>query len=331
MKVAFVSQPEYFRFCYEKDLDTLWEVREFPFHFGMDEAGLDSLIAYAPEVTFFFRGEFVPQAVLKKLSGIKIAISSEPFPRDLNGRIEYTLDSVKRYLDFRSRIRRLPYDYVFHYDVASLDYMAKDGIHCSGAFPFPVATNTYRPNTGMPNAWDIFFIGRSTEHRERFFGPLKHHRQFLHICHGIFGPPLIKYIQKAKINLNVHAEDEISWEPRMQMLLAAGAFVISEPITPNNILRPGLDYVEARTPAEMYQLTEYYLAHDAEREAIAASGRNRVAEYLAAQTSFPKLMDAIQRGDYPRFEAGAPRRVINVLDATLKQLSRLAAIFRSWS
>lgn len=329
MKVAFVSQPEYFRFCYEKDLDTLWEVREFPFHFGMDEAGLDSLIAYAPEVTFFFRGEFVPQAVLKKLSGIKIAISSEPFPRDLNGRIEYTLDSVKRYLDFRSRIRRLPYDYVFHYDVASLDYMAKDGIHCSGAFPFPVATNTYRPNTGMPNAWDIFFIGRSTEHRERFFGPLKHHRQFLHICHGIFGPPLIDYIQKAKVNLNVHAEDEISWEPRMQMLLAAGAFVISEPITPNAILRPGIDYIEARTPAEMYALADYYLARDAEREAIAESGRNRVTECLAAKTNFPGLIEAIRRGDYQRFKVGSPRVAINAMDTALKQISRIAAVFRS--
>ena len=329
MKIAFVSQPEYFRFCYESDLNSDHEVREFPFHFGMTETDLDELVAFQPEAVFFFRGEFVPQSVLKKLTGCKIAISSEPFPRYLNGKLEYTLDSVKRYLDFRKRIRNLSYDYVFHYDAASLDYMGKDGLHLSGSFPFPVATDTYYPDNRIEPEWDIFFIGRSTPHRERFFGPLKHHKSFLHICHGIFGPPLVKYIHQAKVNLNVHAENEVSWEPRMQMLLAAGAFVISEPITPNPVLRPGVDYIEARTPAEMFELTDYYLTHDEERQAIAQSGRERVLQCLAAKLTFIKLIKEIELGNYPKFTTRQPRILINLIEDTLIQLSRISKALRS--
>lgn len=328
MKIAFVSQPEYFRFCYERDLNLDHDVREFPFNFGLDEAGLNGLVEYQPEVIFFFRGEFVPEAVLAKLTGVKIAISSEPFPRHLEDKFEYTIDSVKRYLDFRARMRNLTFDYVFHYDASALDFMAKDGFYFSGAFPFPVATETYLPAPYLKPEWDLFFIGRSTQHRERFFGPLKHHFAFLHICHGVYGSPLVEYIQKAKINLNVHAEDEISWEPRMQMLLSAGAFVISQPITPNSILRPGIDYVEARTPEEMYSLTEYFLKHDAEREAIARSGRQRVVEHLSARKNFAQLIADVQRGDYPRYKTGSPRKLINGIDALLKLFSRIVPAFR---
>jgi len=312
MKIAFVSQPEYFRFCYEQDLSADNEVREFPFHFGMKEEELADLIAFDADVNFFFRGEFFPSTLLPRLRGTKIALSSEPFPRNLGNKLEYTRDSIKRYLDFRSRIRTQQFDYVFHYDEASLEFMARDGLHLSGAFAFPVATDTYVDRQLEPK-WDMFFIGRSTAHRERFFGPLKHHFKFLHICHGVFGPPLIEYMAQAKINLNVHAEAEISWEPRMQMLLATGAFVISEPITPNRYLRPGVDYVEATSPSDMYEKVAYYLEHDDERRRIASSGKARIQEILSAKYNFQQLIVDLHQGKYPRFKTSESSRGVTAL------------------
>lgn len=312
MKIAFVSQPEYFRFCYEQDLSADNEVREFPFHFGMKEEELADLVAFDADVNFFFRGEFFPPTLLTRLRGTKIALSSEPFPRTLGNKLEYTRDSIKRYLDFRARIRTQQFDYVFHYDEASLEFMARDGLHLSGAFAFPVATDTYVDRQLEPK-WDMFFIGRSTAHRERFFGPLKHHFQFLHICHGVFGPPLIEYMAQAKINLNVHAEAEISWEPRMQMLLATGAFVISEPITPNRYLRPGVDYVEATSPSEMYEKVAYYLEHDDERQRIASSGKARIQEILSAKYNFQQLIVDLHQGKYPRFKTSKSARGVTAL------------------
>lgn len=320
MKIAFVSQPEYFRFCYEQDLNDQpgFEFREFPFHFGMGESDFESLMQYKPDLTFFFRGEFANREVIRKLSGTKVAISSEPFPREINGKIEYTQDSLRRYLSFRSLIRELPYDYVFHYDESSIAYLSKDGLQLSGAFPFPVAIDSYTPATNSSFEWDLFFIGRSTDHRERFFGPLKHNFDFLHICHGIFGPPLVEYINKSKINLNVHAENEISWEPRLQMLLATGAFVISEPITPNNILRPGVDYIEARSPSEMLELTKYYLEHESERKLIAESGRARVAERLSARNNFMAIISGINEERFPKYYVGKALPLLNWIENYIK-------------
>ncbi len=317
MKIAFIGQPEYFRFCYEGDLSGDHEVREFPFTFGMQAEELEPLARFDADVNFFFRGEFFPAVVLKKLRGLKIALSSEPFPRRLNGELVSTRDSWGRYFDFRARMRNQPFDYVFHYDAASLDFMRDDGLELSGSFAFPVATQTY-VDLNTEKKWDMFFIGRSTPHRERHFGPLKHHYHFMHICHGVYGPPLLEYISAAKINLNIHAEDEISWEPRMQMLMAAGAFVISEPITPNPFLRAGEDYVEINSPQELFEKVEYYLRNDEERAKIAASGQARVQELLCAKRNFENLINEIQNGLHPRYTAASPSSRIDAKEKRVR-------------
>lgn len=325
-RIAFISQPEYFRFMYEGDLDEVAEFREFNLASMVESRNFDELIKFSADYNFFFRGEFLNELILGSIAGKKIALSSEPFPRTIGRKLEYTTDSLKRYVDFRARIRNLPFDYVFHYDEASLQFMARDGMHLSGAFPFPVATETYVEHQ-VNQKWDVFFIGRSTPHRESFFGPMKHHFQFLHICHGIFGPPLIEYISQAKICLNVHAESEISWEPRVQMLLAAGAFVISEPITPNQFLRPGIDYVEASSASEMYEKVEYYLAHEDERRSISAAGKARVNNLLNAKRNFQQLIHDLDHGMYPRFSPTKPSPLMDLADYYFRAragLSRLA-------
>src|SRR3990172_4577230 len=237
LKIAFISQPEYFRFMYEHDLDDFADVREFKLTYTMDAGQFSDLLEYGADHNIFFRGEHVPGEVLRELKGVKINLSSEPFPREIDGHIEFTCDSLKRYRAFKE-INNKPFDYVFHYDASSLRYMLKDGLKLSGEFAFPVATSVYK-RADLPKEWNIFFIGRSTDHREQIFGPIKHYYNFLHIAHGIWGADLVKYMNAAQICLNVHAENEISWEPRLQMMLACGAFVISEPVTPNAYLRPG--------------------------------------------------------------------------------------------
>jgi hypothetical protein len=301
IRIAFVSQPEYFRFTYENDLDEFAQVKEFKLTFSLSPEQYADLLAYDADINFFFRGEFVPDEVLRQLHGKKVNLSSEPFPRQIDGRLEYTGDSLNRYIAFRD-IRNKPYDYVFHYDAASLGLMKKDGLSLSGEFVFPVATDVYRPlNTNKE--WDIFFIGRSTQHREEFFGLLKHYYNFLHVAHGVWGEGLVKYLNAARISLNVHAENEISWEPRLQMMLACGAFVISEKITPNSYLRPGVDYVAVANRQEMFDAVTYYLAHEDERNVIAKTGYNRILEKFSSKKIFFELINGLEQGIYPQFKA----------------------------
>lgn len=302
LKIAMISQPEYFRFMYEHELDSFADVFEFKLQIGLLVSDLKPLIEYQADYNFFFRGEYLPDGVLEQMTGVRVALSSEPFPRLVNDRHEYTIDSILRYFFFRSN-RRKPFDYIFHYDAASLPFLKWDQLFVSGQFAFPVATSVYRPRE-RPKTWDLFFIGRSSSHREAYFGFLKHHYDFLHICHGIWGEPLVDYLCAAKICLNVHAENEVSWEPRMQMMLACGAFVISEKITPNSYLRPGIDYVEINSPHELHQAVDYYLQNDAERIRISQSGHKRVLEVLDSKKSFQQLIADLEGKKYSKFTAG---------------------------
>ena len=320
-RIAMVCQPEYFRFMYETDLTDLGEVAEFRTTMEMGSGDYAALLDYDADFNFFCRGEFVPDEVLCQLRGTRIALSSEPFPRRVNGRWELTRDSVGRYLWFRM-IRRKPFDYLYHYDAASLPLLERDGLSPSGAFPFPVATAVYAPRS-LPRRWDVFFIGRSTPHREAYFWPLKHVYEFLHISHGIWGPPLVEYICSSVVSLNVHAEGEVSWEPRLQMLLSCEAFVISEPITPNEFLRPGVDYVAVTSPSEMRDAVDHYLQHADERRAIAKSGRARVLEVLDSRASFARLLAAVEEGTVRPFAPGSPWRVMSGLGRTRSVLARL--------
>lgn len=302
-KLAIVSQPEYFRFSYENELDYFSSFREFKFTYSMTNDGFSELLNYNADYNIFFRGEHIPSEVLQGLSGIKINLSSEPFPRLINGQIEYSKDSLKRYQEFQL-IKEKPYDYVYHYDANSLDYMQNDGLHLSGEFVFPVALNTYKP-IEVGKKWDLFFIGRSTNHREAYFSPLKHNYNFLHIAHGIWGEELVKYICSSEICLNIHAEDEISWEPRIQMLLACGAFVISEPISPNNYLRPGIDYIEVTNNNEIIDLIHYYINNKNEMRIIAKNGLNRVREFFNCRQVYFNLLYGIEQNHFQKFESNS--------------------------
>lgn len=325
-KVAFISQPEYFRFIYEDDLSDVANVLEVPFHYNMKVESFRLLEEFDAEFNFFFRGEYFPEEILQRLRGIKINFSSEPFPRHINGHLEFTRDSYNRYLHFRG-IRYKGFDYVFHYDESSLAFMSRDGLHLSGAFPFPVATERYR-QLELEKTWDIFFIGRSTTHREKHFSHLKHNYNFLHIAHGIWGQQLVDYVNKSSICLNIHAENEISWEPRMQIFLASGAFVISEKITPNPILRPGIHFIEISSPHELHEAVEYYLNNPTERFKIAECGCRHVRDFLDSKKVFKSLLKSIEEGKVDRFSTSSGRALFDFLQLLSEQTRKLKNIFK---
>lgn len=326
IKIAFIGQPEYFRFCYEHDLDDDYQVFEFPYNFDMECEDLRCLVEYDADFNIFFRGEFIPNELLDKLRGVTVCLSSEPFPRFIDGRLNLTFDSLLRYLHFRN-IRNRHYDYVFHYDQASLPFIKNDGLQLSGAFHFPVATISYKKTISEPK-WDLFFIGRSTTHRERYFSYLKHIHNFIHIAHGIWGPDLVEYINSSKICLNIHAENEISWEPRMQMLLACGAFVISEKITPNSILRPNVDYIEISTPQELREAVAYYLSHPEERKKVSESAMERVRERLDSKLIFSELITQISNKNINRFFVTKSSKTMELLSFINNIVLRFKQIIR---
>jgi hypothetical protein len=301
-RVAFVGQPEFFQMCYENDLDDLYEVGSFPLRFSpardmqADCSTMRDLISFSPDLTVFFHGEYASGDLVAALPGIKVCYSTEPFPKLIDNKFHYTMDSVTRFKSFLRTADR-KFDYVFHYDEASRKFIELMGIRLSGYQPLPVATRMWRPpSCPPPKKWDVVFIGRSTEHRERLFGPLKRDLRFLHIAHGIAGGDAMAYYHAGHIAVNVHAEPELSWESRVQLMMACGVLVVSEPLSPNSYLLPGRHYVEATSPQHLYDKCQEVLSREGDYEGMRVAARELVDERLSTRRVFPPLFAACASG-----------------------------------
>jgi glycosyltransferase involved in cell wall biosynthesis len=308
MKVAFVGQMEYFRFHFEDDLNDLYEVKKIQLRWFDPPADYyEDLVAFRPDLTVVFRGEFLPTALLPRLSGIKIAISSEPMPKILDGKLVYTDESLERFRLFLGIVDK-SFDFIFHHDQSSESFFQSQGVQLSGFIPLPIATGAYRPVATSPSH-DILFLGRSTPHREAFLALLKREFDVLHIAHGFPGPKgvierhFLPIVSSFHVALNIHPVNELCWEPRVQHMLACGILVVSERISPNPYLIAGRDFLLTTSPADLYEICRNILKDPAKYSHIRKSGLQQVQKQLSTRSVFPKLFNDIAAGAYrpPRF------------------------------
>jgi hypothetical protein len=314
LKLAFVGQHEYFLPMYDEDVDDLYITRRFAAVFDQSSnnevtpATMPDLMEFDPDVAIFFRVECFSNSLLSRLKGMKIAISTEPFPKYIDDSFHYTSDSIRRFKSFL-KIAQLGFDYIFHYDATSLRFLEQMGVRLSGPFMLPVATATWRGEAPSHPDWDVIFVGRSTIHREMHFGPLKRDLRFLHISHGVVGKEALAFYSRSRIGLNVHSEPELAWEPRVQQLMAAGILVVSEPISPNDLLLPGEHYLEVRSPWETYQTCLGILESPEKFEIVRRAGHERVHRELSARKVWPTLIERCLDRDFskPTFDLAQVR------------------------
>src|SRR5215469_538576 len=139
LKIAFIGQPEYNAPLYETDLDDLYEIRRLPIVFNSTEGDLATVtdIAdvtnFAPDIAVFFRPDYINDDLLSRITGLKIGISTEPFPKYISGTFHYTSDSIKR-LKLLTRVAVHQLDCLFHYDQASLGFLELMGLRVSRPF-----------------------------------------------------------------------------------------------------------------------------------------------------------------------------------------------------
>lgn len=270
-------------------------------------ASMAPLVDFQPDVAIFFRPQLFSNTLLSRLTGVKIGLSTEPFPKLIDTAFHYTKESIccfKALLGAAS----LDFAYIFHHDAASASFMQRMGVRLSGTVPLPVATMTWQ-EAAREDKWDLAFVGRSTNHRERHFVDLKRDFRFLHVSHGIFARDALPYYHASRIGLNIHAEPELRWEPRVQQLMAAGMLVVSEPLSPNALLAPAEHFVEVRDPAETYQVCREIIADITKFETIRRAGHDRVQRELSARLVWPRLIERCLEHDFPRpsFDLGRVR------------------------
>ncbi len=142
---------------------------------------------------------------------------------------------------------------------------------------------------------DVLFVGGLTDRRKRILERLG--QKFRLTIASKFGEEMVQLVNRAKIVLNIHAENFLDTETRVYEVLGCRRMLISEPLSEENPFREG-ELVEASAETELCDKIQYYLEHSVEREAIADRGYrsalnghtygHRAEQIIATMRAVPK-------------------------------------------
>ena len=243
-------------------------------------------------VIFYFRGEHIPHDILDSMRGVKVMISTEPVPQVAGKRTIITTDRAQRMADL---MRAGNFDFRFHFDKTSLQYLKEHGRGFDGDFVLPINIKQLGGivfESANPE-WDVLLAARDTTYRRMITTPLKHTlgARFCHVAHGFSGSNLRYVADQSRIGLNIHVDGNPSLEPRVPLLMALGLMVISEPLSDNDLYKPGIHYIEvpSGSPASVHERVMAFLKSPDDIERIARAGRQLVKDRLDASKVWLEL------------------------------------------
>ena len=251
---------------------------------GDAEQMLASVTEFVPDAVVVFRPEIVPPGLFGTLRVPVLGFLTEPLPRgtsdshpDLQGRLAQSLD-----LDPSNFDRIVSFDPLFVGAAESLAPVWR-------SVPLPVDDACFgpiRPSAVPPR---VVFVGRSTEHRERYLVPVKHRFDILHVAHGVHGERLLELFRSTDVGINLHNEPYPSFENRVCLHLAAGHLVISEPLSPTHGLEPGIDYIEVDCPEALDLEVDHLNRFPDLYHRVRVRGRQK-AEAFRASRVYPRVL-----------------------------------------
>jgi hypothetical protein len=285
LRVAFVGQGVYFRQCsLEHPANGLHPVF-LDFRAGAPpEPLIAKLEELDPDVVLVFRPEIVPASLFDSLRAVTIGYLTEPLPR--GGRSGHP--------DLRGRMRQLEevdpgnFDRIVSFDPLIAETIASV-LQVWRSLPIPVADSLFMEVRERSRPPRLLFLGRSTTHREQLLAPVKQAHRIVHIGHGLFDERLVRFLERADVQLNLHNNPYPTFENRVCVALAAGHLVISEPLSPSHGLTPGVDYLEANDPQAVLALVDELSREPGAYADVQVAGR-RQAERFRASRVYPRLV-----------------------------------------
>lgn len=127
----------------------------------------------------------------------------------------------------------------------------------------------HRPILGTTKNIDILFVGSMTQRRKAIMDKVKSYFNVTTV--PAFGEELVRLFNRAKIVLNIHADDFLDTETRVFEALGCGAFLLTERLSPENPFSQN-ELAEFDTVKELCDKLRYFLNNDDERNEIAHQG-----------------------------------------------------------
>jgi hypothetical protein len=199
-----------------------------------------------------------------------------------------------RYAWFKRSFHEGWLDYVFASDRSKLDFLTGRGI------PARFAPLGYHPWMGEPlgreRDIDVLFLGLIEQRRRRtILGDLQQSLQAKGLRLEIvprycLGRERTELLNRARISLNMVS---YPWDfpgARFLLSIGCGALVVSEPLENPGPYRAGEHFVQAEV-ADLPKIIAYYVAHEAEREALTRSAFRFVTCELTLKSSMAHIME----------------------------------------
>jgi hypothetical protein len=290
LRLVFVGQSTFFEACSLGAALRPYVISSFiEFRSGSDaEKMVERVQALRPHVVIMYRPELVPAAAFAPVEALTVGFLTEPLPRsgsDSHADLEHRLV-------YLASLDRGNFDRIVSFDPLIVGTASRVATVWR-SLPLPVADRYYRRCSPMRPDPRLLFVGRSTAHRERYLGPLKHRFDLLHVAHGAGADMVERLFDESDIAVNLHNEPYPSFENRVSLHLAAGHLVLSEPLSPSHGLEPEIDYLEIRSPAHLEGMVEVIRKTPEAFMGIRVRGRMK-AELFRASSVWPRLIhDAV--------------------------------------
>lgn len=135
----------------------------------------------------------------------------------------------------------------------------------------------HRPMPEISKDIDLLFVGSLTPRRQAILVELQ--KEFNVMVQQAFGEEMVRLINRAKILLNLHAEEPLDTEIRVYEVLACKGFLLTEKLSEESPFHSGQHLVESTTLDELKDNIHTYLAHAELREAMAEAGYQYVIQH----------------------------------------------------
>src|SRR4051794_327834 len=285
LRMAFVGQSTYFRATSLDEQSDRVRTTYVEFREGRNADDLMAALRdHDPHVVIVFRPELIPAGLFHGQRFAAVGFLTEPLPRIAGARHP----DLDRRLEELRAIDQSNFDRVVAFDPLFVE-TAEEIMPVWRSLPLPVADRYYRevgPITGPPR---VCFVGRSTEHRERFLLPIKHEFDILHLAFGVDADRLEDVLDEHDVTINLHNEPYESFENRVCIHLAAGHLVISEKLNPRHGLEPGIDYLEIYTPEQLLDMLVPLHRWPGTYDRVRIRGRQKAEQYRASAV-YPRLI-----------------------------------------